>query len=154
MDIMTVEQRSALMGRIHGKDTKPEFAVRRLAHALGYRFRVHRRDLPGTPDLVFPAPRKIIFVHGCFWHRHHGCRFAYSPKSNKEFWQAKFDLNVTRDELALRELRTLGWEALVIWECQTSDVNALARAISGFLDSRARKNKQKDENHASRRRVA
>ena len=88
------------MGRIFSKGTKPELTVRKLAHSMGFRFRLHRRNLPGKPDLVFPGRKLAVFVHGCFWHRHAGCRFSYSPKSNIEFWQTKFDSNVARDELA------------------------------------------------------
>jgi DNA mismatch endonuclease (patch repair protein) len=133
MDIVTPERRSAMMSGIRGRDTKPEIAVRRLAHRLGYRFRLHRRDLPGTPDLVFPRRKKVIFVHGCFWHRHTDCRFAYEPKSNVEKWQRKFRANVTRDEHVRRELEEMDWDVLVIWECQTKDVEMLARELELFL---------------------
>lgn len=139
MDIVSVEQRSALMSRIRGKDTKPELIVRRLAHALGYRFRVHRRDLPGVPDLVFPGRRKVVFVHGCFWHRHSGCRYAYAPKSNIDFWQKKFSANVRRDKEVEHALRETGWDQLVIWECETSDVESLSARLRNYLgDVRAR----------------
>lgn len=133
MDILAPEQRSLLMSRIRGKDTGPELRVRQLAHALGFRFRLHRRDLPGSPDLVFASRRKAIFVHGCYWHRHTGCRYAYSPKSNKEFWQAKFAANVARDQIATKVLRELGWQVLVIWECETRDAEALRSRLAGFL---------------------
>lgn len=134
MDIVSPERRSAMMAGIRGKDTKPELVVRRLAHHLGYRFRLHRRDLPGTPDLVFPGRRKLVFVHGCFWHRHPGCRFAYQPKSNVESWRAKFDTNVTRDARVRRELDKMGWDVLTIWECETTDVEMLANKLTNFLD--------------------
>ncbi len=104
MDLISPQRRSANMARIRGRDTTPELAVRRLTHSLGYRFRLHRRDLPGTPDLVFPARRKVVFVHGCFWHRHPGCRFAYEPRSNVEFWRAKFAANIARDARTRGEL--------------------------------------------------
>ncbi len=133
MDIVSSDRRSQLMSAIRGKDTKPELVVRRVAHRLGFRFRLHRRDLPGVPDLVFPRIRKIIFVHGCFWHRHRGCRFAYRPKSNKAFWQSKFAGNVVRDARALRELDALGWTTEVIWECETRDESGILNRISGFL---------------------
>lgn len=133
MDIVTREHRSALMSRIRGKDTGPELRVRSTAHALGYRFRLHRRDLPGTPDLVFPRLLKVVFVHGCFWHRHDGCRFAYSPKSNTAFWEAKFAGNVRRDGLALQQLEALGWQALVVWECETRDRQDLERRLASYL---------------------
>lgn len=133
MDILKPDERSALMSRIRGKDTKPELVVRRVAHALGYRFRLHRRDLAGAPDLVFPRLRKTVFVHGCFWHRHPQCRFAYHPKSNRAFWRKKFSANVTRDRNALKMLPELGWDVLVIWECQTDDVSALTRRLLAYL---------------------
>lgn len=133
MDVVTSEQRSAMMSRIRGRDTKPELTVRRLVHSLGYRFRLHRRDLPGAPDLVFPGRKKVIFIHGCFWHQHPGCRFAYKPKSNLEFWQKKFDGNVERDARVLRELQERGWSPLVIWECETSDLKTLAARLRAHL---------------------
>lgn len=136
MDIIAREQRSALMSRIHGKDTKPELTIRRLVHGLGYRFRLHRRDLPGTPDLVFPRFKKVIFVHGCFWHRHSRCRLAYTPKSNTDFWRLKFSKNVARDQRVLRQLRRLGWDPLVIWECELADATKLAaRLLTQFPTS-------------------
>jgi DNA mismatch endonuclease (patch repair protein) len=98
VDIITPAERSALMSRIQGKNTKPEILVRSMAHSLGYRFRLHRRDLPGTPDIVFPRLGKVIFVHGCFWHQHRGCRYAYKPKSNSLFWEKKFSGNRERDK--------------------------------------------------------
>ncbi len=133
MDIVSPARRSAMMAGIRGRDTKPEFAVRRMAHRLGYRYRLHRRDLPGSPDLVFPARRKAIFVHGCFWHRHPGCRFAYSPKSNTPFWQAKFDRNVERDAAAQEKLAGLGWDVLTIWECETGKAEQLGITLQRFL---------------------
>lgn len=133
MDIVDRATRSRMMGAIRGKDTKPELAVRRLAHRMGYRFRLHRRDLVGSPDLVFPGRRKVIFVHGCYWHRHPGCRFAYSPKSNPEFWNAKFAGNVARDAEALTRLKADGWDPLVIWECESTDAEALAARLSAHL---------------------
>lgn len=133
MDIVTRERRSSIMARIRGRDTKPELAVRRAAHAIGYRFRLHRRDLPGSPDMVFPARRKVVFVHGCYWHRHPRCRLAYTPKSNVTFWTTKFDRNVRRDEEAQTRLLELGWDALTIWECQTADDSWLKRLLREFL---------------------
>lgn len=122
------------MARIVGKGTKPEMAVRRAAHALGYRFRLHRRDLPGSPDLVFPSRRLALFVHGCFWHRHAGCRLAYNPKSNVGFWQAKFEGNVTRDARAVEDLEGLGWRAEMIWECETKDFDSLCVKLKEILE--------------------
>ena len=121
------------MSRIPGKNTKPEIAVRKAAHQLGYRFRLHRRDLPGSPDLVFPGRRIALFVHGCFWHRHQHCRYAYTPKSNIEFWQTKFKNNMDRDSRAQGELELLGWRTAVVWECETSDSDSLCRKLKGIL---------------------
>lgn len=125
--------RSALMSRVKAKDTKPELRVRRSAHGLGYRYRLHRRDLPGSPDLVFPGRRKALFVHGCFWHRHQGCRKTTMPKTRAKFWQRKFDDNVRRDERVIAALRELGWDVLVVWECETSDEDLLRRTLIEFL---------------------
>src|SRR5687767_9300511 len=106
------------MRRIRKRDTKPEILVRRIAHALGYRFRLHRRDLPGSPDIVFPGKRKVVLVHGCFWHQHEGCRLKRQPKSRREYWLPKLARNVQRDEEVRGELAELGWNALVMWECE------------------------------------
>src|SRR5690606_22283718 len=115
MDALSAAQRSELMSRVRSRDTRPELRVRRLTHRLGYRYRLHRRDLPGSPDLVFPGRRSVVFVHGCFWHRHPGCRNTRTPKSRVEFWTRKFADNVARDERNQAELRALGWRHLVIW---------------------------------------
>lgn len=133
MDIVSPERRSAMMAGIRGKNTTPEVQVRRAAHALGYRFRLHRRDLPGSPDLVFPRLRKVILVHGCYWHRHPGCRFAYTPKSNTAFWERKFEENMERDRRQLLELERLGWDPLVIWECTAYNLDELKRQITLHL---------------------
>jgi DNA mismatch endonuclease Vsr len=124
--------RSRNMRAIRGKNTKPEMAVRRLLHAKGYRYRLHRRDLPGKPDLVFPARRKIIEVRGCFWHRHPGCRCASVPATRKEYWQTQFATNVARDERNLTALRAAGWLVHVIWECEVTHPSLALRLI-GFL---------------------
>jgi DNA mismatch endonuclease (patch repair protein) len=125
--------RRALMARFRSKDTKPEIITRKILHALGYRFRLHRKDLPGKPDIVLPKHRAVIFVHGCFWHRHHGCRTSVVPKTNPEFWQNKFDYNTTRDALAQEKLRGAGWRVLVVWECETKCKDALATKLKEFL---------------------
>ncbi|MDB5694301.1 MAG: vsr [Alphaproteobacteria bacterium] len=125
--------RRALMGRVRGKDSKPELAVRRVAHALGYRFRLHRRDLPGTPDLVFPRTKKVIFVHGCFWHRHEDCRGTTTPKTRAEYWKQKFVENVARDAAQVNELKHLGWDVLIVWECETRDKVRLRERLIAFL---------------------
>jgi DNA mismatch endonuclease (patch repair protein) len=121
------------MAKVRPRDTKPEIVVRRMLHALGRRFRLHRRDLPGTPDIVLPAARKAIFVHGCFWHRHDGCRKATVPKARAAFWQEKFDRNVERDGRKERELRDAGWDVLTVWECETLNRETLAHKLAGWL---------------------
>ncbi|WP_272867606.1 very short patch repair endonuclease [Sinorhizobium meliloti] len=125
--------RSALMARIGPRDTKPEMIVRRMVHALGYRFRLHRRDLPGSPDLVFPRLRKVIFVHGCFWHRHPGCKKATSPKTRVDFWQQKFSMNVERDARKEEELGEQGWDVKIVWECETRDIVTLSTQLAEWL---------------------
>ncbi|HEY4361781.1 MAG TPA: DNA mismatch endonuclease Vsr [Bryobacteraceae bacterium] len=136
MDTLTRAQRSERMGRVHSKNTKPEMAVRRLVHSLGFRFRLHRRDLPGNPDLAFPGRRKLIFVHGCFWHRHGSrCPLTRLPKSRLDFWIPKLEQNQKRDQKNRRLLRAAGWGTLVIWECQLKDNRALAKRICNFLES-------------------
>jgi len=132
-DRLTVSERSAHMRRIRKRDTSPELTVRRIAHSLGYRFRLHRRDLPGTPDLVFPRLRKAILVHGCFWHQHEGCRLARQPKSRLEYWLPKLKRNQERDQIAAEELAALGWRSLVVWECETARTDALRGKVAHFL---------------------
>lgn len=114
------------MSRIKGKDTKPELLVRSLLHRAGYRFTVNgpkNKSLPGRPDIVLPKFKAVVFVHGCYWHRHRNCKYAYTPKSRVEFWEAKFDANVKRDRRNQRDLKRLGWKVIVIWECQTRNEN-------------------------------
>ena len=129
MDRLTKQHRSWNMSRIRGKDTKPEMRVRSLLHRMGFRFRLHRKDLPGKPDIVLPAYETVIFVHGCFWHRHPSCRFAYTPKSRVDFWQAKFRRNVERHQEVEAELEELGWRVVVIWECETSSEEQLQQRL-------------------------
>lgn len=130
MDRLTAEKRSALMSRIRGKHTTPELFVRRTAHSLGLRYRLHRKDLPGTPDLIFPKHRTVVFVHGCFWHRHAACKKASTPKSNLEYWQYKFKENVVRDSRNIMDLHTAGWRIIVIWECEIKSGDALRKIRS------------------------
>lgn len=130
-------ERSANMARVGSADTLPELAVRKLLHRLGYRFRLHRRDLPGTPDICFPGRKKAIFVHGCFWHRHEGCRRTTTPRTRRSFWTEKFRNNVARDRSNLNDLAALGWSVLVVWECETADPGTLASRLAGFLDRAA-----------------
>lgn len=127
-------QRSENMRRIKGKDTTPEMVVRRLIHSMGYRFRLHGKDLPGKPDLVFRPRRKAIFVHGCFWHQHAGCRDGRPPTSNTTYWAAKLERNLTRDERARADLEACGWAVYVIWECETHDRAQLCERLAAFLE--------------------
>jgi DNA mismatch endonuclease, patch repair protein len=133
MDVLTTQQRSFNMSRIRGKNTKPELLVRSLIHRLGFRYVLHRRDLPGCPDIVFPSRRKIIFVHGCFWHLHN-CRYGrVTPQSNADFWKSKRMGNRERDRKNLRKLRKQGWSVLNIWECAVSNLEPLEARIVQFL---------------------
>ncbi|PDQ17672.1 very short patch repair endonuclease [Mesorhizobium sanjuanii] len=125
LDAPPTPARSALMGRVRGKNTTPEMVVRRAAHRLGLRFRIHRRDMPGTPDIVLRKHRLVIFVHGCFWHRHEGCRRCTTPKTRAEFWSEKFRRNVERDHRHVDALRKRGWNVLIVWECETKNPREL-----------------------------
>ncbi|NWH07333.1 MAG: DNA mismatch endonuclease Vsr [Alphaproteobacteria bacterium] len=131
-DKISPERRSANMRQIRSRDMKPEMAVRRLAHGMGYRYRLHRRDLPGKPDLVFGPRRAVIFVHGCFWHQH-DCRDGHNPKSNGGYWDAKLRRNVERDAEVRARLEADGWRVLVIWECEARDAEALRATLADFL---------------------
>lgn len=126
-------KRSLIMAAVRSKDTKPELEVRSLVHALGYRYRLHVDSLPGKPDLVFPGRHKIIFVHGCFWHRHARCRYATSPKTRSKFWQEKFCTNVARDRRTRQELKKLGWSILTVWQCELKNRKKLEVRIDEFL---------------------
>lgn len=117
------------MARIRGKNTSPELKVRRIAHGLGLRFRLHRRDFPGKPDMLMPRHRLAVFVHGCFWHRHEGCARATIPKTRTEFWMKKLACNVERDAIQQGELRALGWKVLTIWQCELRDPSAVAARL-------------------------
>lgn len=136
MDPLTKEQRSRHMSGIRSKDTQPEWVVRRMLHGLGYRYRLHARHLPGTPDLVFPSRRKVIFVHGCFWHGH-DCGRGFKPKTNAQFWSEKIAANMGRDKRRRAELRRLGWGVLTVWECATGKGRAspLQARLVRFLES-------------------
>lgn len=135
MDRINKKRRSWNMSRIRGANTRPELIVRSLLHHMGYRYRVHVRRLPGRPDIVLPRFKSVVFVHGCFWHRHKKCSFAYSPKTNKSFWRHKFEGNVRRDRQHLRELAKLGWRVLVIWECEINDLRLLSDQLQAFLSN-------------------
>jgi len=136
-DKLTREQRSWNMSRIRARDTEPERMVRSLLRSMGYRVEVYPPLLPGKPDMVLPRRRTAIFVHGCFWHRHGQCRYAYQPKSNRAFWNRKFMANVARDGKVLAELRTLGWRTIVVWECQVERLGRLKRRLRKLLSAKA-----------------
>jgi|SRR6266700_1457444 len=133
MDIFNKEKRSAIMSRVRSANTSPEIRVRKILHRLGFRFRLHRRDLPGTPDIVLPAYHSVILVHGCFWHRHDGCRDASTPNSRIRFWKKKFAENVTRDTKQETALRALGWKVLIVWECELRNEGVLAEKLTKVL---------------------
>lgn len=139
VDIVSPEKRSAMMAAVRTKNTRPELIVRRILHREGLRYRLHRSDLPGAPDLVFPKRRTVIFVHGCFWHGHDGCRYATVPKTRREFWIAKIDANRARDARAVEALRKDGWNVIVVWECETRRPDELRQGLLARLrQSRAR----------------
>lgn len=137
VDVLSPEQRSRCMSNIRGKDTKPEMIVRRIIHNMGYRYRLHRRDLPGSPDLVFAPRKKVIFVHGCFWHQHDCPDGTTSPKTNVEFWSNKLKGNVLRDKTNYQKLFDLNWDTMIIWECWTKkkNIESLIKKIREFLDT-------------------
>lgn len=132
--MQTTEQRSHIMRRVRGKDTGPEMIVRRLVHQMGYRYRLHRNDLPGKPDLAFIGRRKVIFIHGCFWHGHDCKRGARVPQTNTDYWRQKIERNRTRDADIRSSLTMQGWSVLTIWDCETKDQHALTRNIVAFLE--------------------
>ena len=133
MDTFTPEERSAIMRKVKSRDTKPEMVVRRLVHRLGYRYRLHRKNLPGKPDLTFGPRHKVIFVHGCFWHRHADCKRATTPTSRTDYWLPKFERTEIRDAANQETLYEAEWQSLVIWECELSDLEALAAHLAlGF----------------------
>ncbi|WP_299955406.1 very short patch repair endonuclease [uncultured Roseobacter sp.] len=133
-DKITPARRSENMRRIKSKGMKPEMVVRRLVHGLGYRYRLHRKDLPGKPDLVFVSRRSVVFVHGCFWHQH-DCRDGRVPSSNREYWELKLARNVERDRKTRRELEAAGWRVLVIWECELNQLEDVGQRLRDFLDA-------------------
>lgn len=135
-DLPVTRGRSALMARIRTKNTKPEISVRKLAHGLGYRFRLHASELAGTPDIVFPRLKKVVFVHGCFWHRHSRCSRATIPKTRVAFWIAKFAANIERDAKNRRALRRAGWKVLIVWECEIKSSEMLRQKLGRFLSER------------------
>ena len=138
MDRLSPERRSWLMSRVKSKDTSPEMVARRMAHAMGLRFRLHRKDLPGTPDLVFPRHETVVFVNGCFWHRHPGCKKAGMPKTRVGFWKEKFERNVERARHDASRLTELGWSVRVIWECETKDPAKVEQFLLEAVGGRSR----------------
>ena len=134
-DTVDPQRRSEIMSHIRAKGMKPEMRVRRLAHSMGYRYRLHQKDLPGKPDLVFPVRRKVIFVHGCFWHQHADpvCKIARRPQSNRDYWLPKLERNAARDAEQEAKLGELGWEVLILWECEVEDATRLRERIQEFL---------------------
>ena len=134
-DTVSPETRSRIMARVKSKGMKPEMQVRRLLHGLGYRYRLHRADLPGRPDLVFPSRRKAIFVNGCFWHRHDGCPRVRIPSTNRDYWLAKLERNHARDARNIALLREQGWDVLTVWECQLRDLPTATEQVIAFLGS-------------------
>ncbi len=133
VDTVTAQVRSRIMAQVRSKDTKPELAVRRLLHSLGYRYRLHRKDLPGKPDLTFPSRRKVVFVHGCFWHSHENCDRVRHPSSNKDYWRAKLRRNRERDRRNLALLEEIGWAPMVVWECELDDLDSVSQKLVSFL---------------------
>ncbi len=134
MDTLSPDDRSRVMSRVRDKNTKPEMKVRRLVHGMGYRYRLHQKHLPGSPDMVFASRKSVIFVHGCFWHRHLGCKRAELPKSNVEFWENKLETNRRRDEESQQRLLELGWRVLTLWECELGEMDVVALKIKRFLE--------------------
>nr|NJM04131.1 DNA mismatch endonuclease Vsr [Desulfobacula sp.] len=135
MDVFSKEKRSRIMSRIGGKDTKPELLVRSLLHSMGYRFRIQRKDLPGNPDIILPKYKKVIFVHGCFWHGHAGCSRSKRPDTNMEFWNKKIDGNMERDKYNIQRLEDSGWMTLTLWTCEIKDQEALKNRLLSFLET-------------------
>ena len=136
MDTLTISERSERMSRIRGKNTGPERKVRSLLHCAGYRFRLNVSSLPGKPDIVLPKYRAVVLVHGCFWHRHKGCKIASTPKSHSKYWAEKFARNVANDKKHARRLRSLGWSVMIVWECQLKHPDRVQTHLQRFLNSR------------------
>ena len=141
MDSLTKEHRSWNMSRIRSTNTKPEMVVRSFLHRNGFRFRLHVKELPGHPDIVLPKYKTVIEVRGCFWHRHQGCKYATTPASNTEYWRVKFKQNITRDQKNARALAALGWQVIVVWECETVKTNFPPVALETFWAEHSQKNR-------------
>lgn len=136
------------MSRVGGKNTKPEVIVRSLLHGMGYRFRLYRKDLPGKPDITLPKYKKIIFVHGCFWHGHEDCSRSKRPTTNESFWNEKLDKNIARDELNVKNLKEAGWDVLIVWTCEVKDLDNLKNKLLSFLENSPHEIR-KDKNRTS-----
>ena len=135
-DVFSRAKRSQVMSKIKGRNTQPEIVVRSILHRLGYRFRLEPQKLPGRPDVVLTRWGAVVFVHGCFWHRHRGCKFAYMPKTRKTFWKAKFDANVSRDRRVRGALRKLGWQVITVWECALREPERVSLAMKMTIEKR------------------
>ena len=133
MDVFSPEKRSQVMSRIRSKDTKPEKIIRSILHKLGFRFRINRKDLPGKPDIVLPKYRTVIFVHGCFWHQHEGCKIASKPKSSSEYWKVKFTKNIERDKKNQEKLKLMGYRVIIIWECEAKVIQKSPEILKSML---------------------
>ncbi|MGK8204359.1 very short patch repair endonuclease [Burkholderia cenocepacia] len=144
MDNLSPELRSALMSKVRGKNTRPELVVRSALHRCGFRFRLHVGNLPGRPDIVLPRWNTVIFVHGCFWHRHQGCKLTTTPQTRTSFWIGKFNKNKSRDTANKLALEEIGWKVMIIWECETRNPEGLVKAIQPLIDLRESK-----KNHSS-----
>lgn len=135
VDHVDTLKRTEIMAAVKSKNTSPEMTLRRLLHALGYRYRLHDRKLPGRPDVVFPIRKKAIFINGCFWHRHDGCRYSTTPKTRVEFWEAKFAANVSRDHRNIAALEQMGWSVAVVWQCELKQPETVLARLTRFLES-------------------
>ena len=136
MDVFSKGKRSQIMSRISGKNTKPEIIVRSLLHRMGYRFRLHDKNMPGKPDIILPKHKKVIFVHGCFWHGHKDCPRSKRPSTNVEFWNKKIDGNIERDNKNIKSLENLGWKTLILWTCEIKNQDILKHKLKSFLDTK------------------
>lgn len=132
-DVFTRRDRSRIMSLVRNRHTRPELLVRSILHRMGFRFSLHRRDLPGSPDIVLPAKKTVVFVHGCFWHSHRGCRRSKLPATHIRFWRKKLSLNLERDRRAQKELRSLGWRVAVVWECELKMIDRVRRKLAKFM---------------------
>ena len=133
MDVFDKEKRSDIMAKVKGKNTKPELLVRSVLYKMGYRFRLYRKDLPGNPDITLPKFKKVIFIHGCFWHSHKNCKRSKRPTTNYEFWNKKLNKNILRDKKVIKQLNEMGWESLIIWTCEIKDINTIKQKLDNFL---------------------